>query len=143
MNYAFIQRPIEDGKRGHLRIYKNGFYLYLLITNIKTRMMQCYLTVSKDLLYNIIKYFIEKYGNKTTTDRAVHIDLVRELSKILEFKNTVKEVKFVLETTTSNSFFQNAVVEQNRFTLGNMIGCMLLGASFYSKYQLNALKYAV
>ena len=105
--------------------------------------MQCYLTVSKDLLYNIIKYFIEKYGNKTTTDRAVHIDLVRELSKILEFKNTVKEVKFVLETITSNSSFQNAVVEQNHFTLGNMMCCMLLGASFYSKYQLNALKYAV
>ena len=39
LNYAFIRGPTIDNKRSHLRFYQNGFNIYLLITNIKTRFM--------------------------------------------------------------------------------------------------------
>lgn len=105
--------------------------------------MWAFPTATKEPPCDIIKDFLEKYGNKKSPDKVIRTDLGGELGCSLKFKEAIRSAGFRLETVAPDSPFQIGVVERSYKTLGNMIRAMLKSSGLGSEFWSDALLHAV
>lgn len=143
MDFAFVQGPSSDGKKGHLHTCRNGYNCYLLIIDVVTRLLWAFPSSGKDPPCKLVQRFLNKFGSKdTSADRKIRTDNGGKLSKSLKFKKTIEKSGFRLENTAPTSSFQNSIVERAHGTIANMMKAMLVGASLDAKFWSDTLLHA-
>ena len=107
MDFGFVRGPNEDNnKKGNIIASFDGYTSYLLITDEISCYSWIFLTKDKTPPINTVDLFFNQHGLKGGM-RRVQTDQGGELAKSTVFRNMIRRHNYVLETTGSDTSFQN------------------------------------
>jgi hypothetical protein len=121
---------------------REGYVAYLLIVDGHSRRAWVYPTKTKEPPINTVNLFLQRFGLRDGTQRYVRTDQGGELAKSAAFRDIVAKHGYVVESTAPDASSQNGRGERPHRTLGNMVRCMLYGASLGAEFWADALVYA-
>jgi hypothetical protein len=145
INYGFMRasslnysRP--DKTTDRVVLFYNGFSSYLLIVNVATRYIWCFLTKTKEPPTNLLDAFFQHFGHKLggsiCTDQGGKLARSSALADLL-----LREHRYVLEPTGADSPSQNGVVEIYNGKLAvctrTLLYCSVLPAKYWSSALLH------
>ena len=120
----------------------DGKNSYCLIVDRATRYMWIYLSGTKEPPVEPVRMILRKFGSQHT-HRTVRTDQDKSLGKSVDFVKMLKDEKFTLELTGTDSSQQNSLAERPHRDLAQMMRCMLFSAELSSAYWSYALTMAV
>ena len=115
---------------------------YCLIVDRATRYVWIYLSGNKEPPVEPVHMILRTFGSQHT-HQTVFTDQDKSLGKSVDFVQMLKEEKFTLELTGTDSLQQNSLAERPHRDLAQMMQCMLFSAELNSAYWSYALTMAV
>ena len=82
---------------------RQGYSASLLIANAAIRRIFSFPTAGKKPSCEIIDSFLSRYGNETSSIRAIHVDQEGELTRSYAFQETIAKYGYILEPTGSDA----------------------------------------
>ena len=125
-----------------LLTFTDGYSCYLLIINNWIQYSWLFPFPNKEPPIDTVCRFLQKHRNQEGLC-CIHTDLSGKLAGSTGFHHLISNNSYVLETTASESLFQNGAAECMHHTLYNYMLAMLHVACLDSTYWTYAMKYAV